>query len=114
MNIVGSFFFLVLFLYFLSNIEHFPESFLTYICRGGQLHNQPEFPAEPRERQHRSSERRGLLERGTQDRQRLWTRKRCLNYILEITVRMSKTLRDLLIQDFFFYQFINIVIKELK
>lgn len=48
-----------------------PVLLLTYLCRGGQPHIQQEFPEEPTEQQHTSSEPHGSLERGTQDRQRL-------------------------------------------
>ena len=44
---------------------------LTYIYRGEQQRILQEFPGEPREQRHTSSEPRGSPERGTQDRRRL-------------------------------------------
>lgn len=53
----------------------YPILIFTYICRDEQPHIQQEFPVEPREPQHMSSEPHGLLEKGIPSRQKLEGRK---------------------------------------
>lgn len=53
----------------------YPILIFTYICRDEQPHIQQEFPEEPREPQHKSSEPHGLLEKGTPGRRKLGDRK---------------------------------------